>query len=79
MTDGTVIATQPCTGSWYKLTPDNTGSYINGTWTKIASMPSGYGRCSAGPACCQHGRVIFEGGEYNSSTQSGSCGNEAVD
>jgi hypothetical protein len=27
---------------WWKLTPDNTGSYLNGTWTQLASLPPGY-------------------------------------
>jgi hypothetical protein len=53
MTDGTVIAMAACTGQWYKLIPDITGSYLNGTWTTIAKMPSGYGPLFGGsPACC---------------------------
>jgi hypothetical protein len=27
---------------WYKLTPDNTGGYVNGTWTRLASLQPGY-------------------------------------
>jgi hypothetical protein len=77
MTDGTVIAMQPCTGKWYKLTPDITGSYLNGTWAQIATMPSGYGPLFGGSGVLPDGRVIFEGGEYNDSTQSGNCGNGA--
>ena len=77
MTDGTVIAMRPCTGQWYKLTPDITGSYINGTWTQIATMPSGYGPLFGGSAVLPDGRAIFEGGEYNDSAQSGNCGNGA--
>ena len=40
LTDGTVIVSD-CGwfGNWYKLTPDITGSYANGTWTQIATMP----------------------------------------
>jgi hypothetical protein len=74
MTDGTVIAMAACTGQWYKLTPDITGSYLNGTWTQIATMPSGYGPLFGGSGVLPDGRVIFEGGEYNDSTQSGVCG-----
>ena len=73
MTDGTVIATSACTGNWYKLTPDNTGSYINGTWTQIASLPSGYAPLFVGSGVLPDGRVIVEGGEYNGS--GGNCGN----
>jgi FG-GAP-like repeat len=75
MTDGTVIAMAACTGHWYKLTPDVTGSYLNGTWTTIATMPSGYGPLFGGSAVLPDGRVIFEGGEYNDATQSGDCNN----
>jgi FG-GAP-like repeat len=74
MTDGTVIAMRACSGHWYKLTPDNTGSYLNGAWTQIATMPSGYGPLFGGSGVLPDGRVIFEGGEYNNSSQSGSCG-----
>src|SRR5262249_10537518 len=42
LTDGTVIVHRTDTIDWYKLTPSNTGSYINGTWTKIAPLQSGY-------------------------------------
>ena len=65
MTDGTVIATVSCAGTWYKLTPDINGSYINGTWSQIASMPSGYAPRFFGSAVLPDGRVIAEGGEYN--------------
>ena len=40
LTDGTVLVQQIQAGAWWRLTPDNTGSYVNGTWTSIASMPS---------------------------------------
>ena len=75
LTDGSVIATHACSGHWYKLTPDITGSYLNGTWTAIATMPSGYAPLFGGSGVLPDGRVIFEGGEYNDSTQSGNCGN----
>jgi hypothetical protein len=42
LTDGTVIAQVSCTGTWWKLIPDYTGSYINGSWLQTASLPSGY-------------------------------------
>jgi hypothetical protein len=43
LTDGTVIAHVSCASNWYKFSPDVNGSYINGTWTAIASTVSGYG------------------------------------
>jgi hypothetical protein len=65
LTDGTVIIHQTLTTTWYKFTPDNTGNYVNGTWSQIASMPSGYGPEFFASAVLPDGRVIVEGGEYN--------------
>jgi hypothetical protein len=68
LTDGTVIAHTACTSTWYKLTPDITGSYVNGTWQQIASLPGGYDPDAFASAVLPDGRVIIEGGEYNNST-----------
>src|SRR5437763_7040378 len=72
LTDGTVIAHEEndqngnvATTVWYKLTPDINGSYINGTWSQIASLPAGYGPLFFGSAVLPDGRVVVEGGEYN--------------
>ena len=72
LTDGTVIGHQEddqngdvATRSWYKLTPDINGSYVNGTWSQIADLPSGYGPLFFGSAVLKDGRVLVEGGEYN--------------
>jgi hypothetical protein len=43
LTDGTVIVHDLCATDWWRLTPDNTGSYVNGTWSALASLPAGYG------------------------------------
>ncbi|HVU22004.1 MAG TPA: hypothetical protein VHE09_14830 [Rhizomicrobium sp.] len=65
LTDGTVMAQSANNqGDWYKLTPDNTGSYVNGTWTKMASMPTGYRPYAFASAVLADGRMIVEGGEY---------------
>ncbi len=64
MTDGTVMMHDGCTTDWYKLTPDNTGSYHNGTWKKTASMPSGYGPLYFASQVLPDGRVMVNGGEY---------------
>jgi hypothetical protein len=65
LTDGTVI-TQGNRGSdWAKLTPDKFGSYVNGTWKSIASLPAGYVPDAFASAVLPDGRVIIEGGEYN--------------
>jgi hypothetical protein len=52
------------TNAWYKLTPDSKGSYIDGTWSKIASMPNNYAPLYFGSAILPDGRMIVEGGEY---------------
>ena len=51
---------------WWKLTPDEFGSYVNGTWTQLASLPDGYSPLYYASAVLPDGRVIIEGGEYNS-------------
>jgi len=65
LTDGTVIAHATCAPEWWRLTPDSNGSYINGTWSQIASLPDGYGPLYFASAVLPDGRVIVEGGEYN--------------
>ncbi len=65
LTDGTVIAHEVCGSTWWRLTPDPFGSYVNGTWKRIASLPAGYGPLYFGSAVLPDGRVIIEGGEYN--------------
>src|SRR5215471_21139753 len=52
------------TNKWYKLTPDSKGSYLNGTWSKIPSMPNNYAPLYFGSAILPDGRMIVEGGEY---------------
>jgi hypothetical protein len=49
---------------WWKLTPDSNGSYIDGTWSQIASMPADYMPLYFASAILPDGRMIVEGGEY---------------
>jgi len=65
LTDATVMCQQLVTNNWYRLTPDNTGSYVNGTWTQLASMSSAYKPLYFASAVLPDGRVIVEGGEYD--------------
>ena len=70
LTDGTVMVQQLTgggygTGQWWKLTPDAFGSYQNGTWSALASMPSGHAPLYYASAVLPDGRVVVEGGEYN--------------
>ena len=66
LTDGSVVMHDGCTSDWFKLTPDNKGSYINGTWKKTASMPSNYKPLYFASQVLSDGRMIVNGGEYNS-------------
>jgi hypothetical protein len=73
LTDGRVLVhsepnCQGCIGNynnWYTLTPDIKGSYINGTWKKVASLPSNYEPLFFGSAVLADGKVVIQGGEYN--------------
>lgn len=64
LTDGTVIAHTPSSVNWSRLTPDASGSYVNGTWSPIASMPTGYSPLYYASALLPDGRVVVMGGEY---------------
>jgi hypothetical protein len=65
MTDGTVLAQSGAENTWYKLTPDNTGSYINGTWSQAATLPPGYQPLYFASGVLADGRLVITGGEYN--------------
>ncbi len=73
--DGTVmVQAQDSSGygtsNWWRLTPDNTGSYVNGTWTQLASLPGSYAPLYYASAVLPDGRVVVMGGEYNGHSQS---------
>jgi hypothetical protein len=67
LTDGTIILQNNgyggVDGSVWRLTPDQNGSYVNGTWSTIAKLP--YTPSTAAEAVLADGRVIVEGGEYS--------------
>jgi len=65
LTDGTVLAQGYGNSDFYVLTPDNTGSYVNGTWKQVGSLQSGYSPSANSSQVLADGRVLFEGGEYN--------------
>ena len=83
LTDGRVLvheepncsASSTCVGTsystWYTLTPDKTGSYINGTWKKVAPLPKAYEPLFFASAVLPDGNVVVQGGEYN--CPSGNC------
>ncbi|MGH8118195.1 MAG: hypothetical protein ACREP0_04585 [Rhodanobacteraceae bacterium] len=62
LTDGTVLVQDAGFNDWYRLTPDNNGSYVDGTWTQIADAP--YNPLYHSTAVLPDGRMIIEGGEY---------------
>jgi len=68
LTDGTVMFQGGTTATnWWKLTPDSSGSYLDGTWTQLASFPLSwrYAPFAYASAVLADGRVLIEGGEYN--------------
>jgi hypothetical protein len=70
LTDGTVMVhdqgpKNSGSRNWWRLTPDINGSYLNGTWSKLAPLPDGYAPLYFACAVLADGRVIIEGGEYN--------------
>jgi hypothetical protein len=64
LTDGSVLVQDAGFPDWWKLTPDESGSYVNGTWTQIASLPATYSPLYHSSAVLPDGRLIIEGGEY---------------
>jgi hypothetical protein len=63
LSDGTVVAMNSSTSNaCYRLTPDSSGSYVNGTWTTIAPMIST--RLYYSSQVLKDGRVFVAGGEY---------------
>ena len=69
LTDGRILVQQysPSSGvdEYWALAPDSTGSYVNGTWTQVASLPSGYSPLYHTSQVLADGRVVVAGGEYN--------------
>jgi hypothetical protein len=65
LTDGRVLVQAMNASNWWTLTPDLTGSYLNGTWTQVATLPKGYAPLFYASAVLPDGRVIVMGGEDN--------------
>ncbi len=67
--DGRLIAHEEQDGdatAWHILTPDASGSYVNGTWSDGGHLPSNYGPYYFGSQLLLNGRqLVIEGGEYN--------------
>jgi hypothetical protein len=65
LTDGSVMFQGNRLFDWFKLTPDNSGSYLKGTWSQLANLPAGYAPADFASAVLANGRVVIVGGEYN--------------
>jgi Abnormal spindle-like microcephaly-assoc'd, ASPM-SPD-2-Hydin len=67
--DGRILVHEEQAGNsrnWHILTPDSTGSYVNGTWSSGGQLPSGYAPWFFGSQVMLDGKTIaVEGGEYN--------------
>src|SRR5215212_2285227 len=67
LSDGSVMAQRAgATNTWYRLKPDAAGSYVNGTWSTLASM--NLQRLYFASNVLPDGRVFLLGGEYSGST-----------
>jgi hypothetical protein len=65
LTDGTLMVHASSLSDWWRLTPDVMGSYANGTWSTLATMPLAYAPTYFGLAVLASGSVVAVGGEYN--------------
>lgn len=64
LSDGTVMCANysGSSAAWYRLTPDQYGSYVNGTWSTLNS--ANYPRLFFASDVLQNGKVFVAGGEY---------------
>lgn len=77
LTDGTVLAQGMSTNAWYRLAPDASGDYANGTWTTMAS--SVHAPLYYASGVLRDGRVIVVGGEYDAGAMVWLLGAEMYD
>jgi hypothetical protein len=66
LSDGSVMiqgGADQATDTWYRLSPDSTGSYVTGTWSALTSM--NVQRLFFPSAVLPDGRVFVVGGEYS--------------
>lgn len=66
MTDGSLLTQGQSSYAWYKYVPDSAGDYSSGTWSQVASLPTGYAPSAFASAVLPDGRLLISGGEYNS-------------
>jgi hypothetical protein len=64
LTDASLLCQTTVGRDWYRLTPDDEGSYVEGTWSVAASFPTSYIPQAYASAVLADGRVAVVGGEY---------------
>ena len=68
--DGRILVHEEQSGNsrnWHILTPDASGSYLNGTWSSGGQLQTGYSPWFFGSQVLLDGKtIVIEGGEYNS-------------
>jgi hypothetical protein len=65
LNNGTVLIHDAGANDWWILTPDDTGSYQNGTWKRAHNLPAGYAPLYYASAVLPDTQVVVIGGEYN--------------
>lgn len=76
LSDGRVMATDGGR-NWYSLTPDNSGSYLNGTWAELSSMHDS--RYANSSQVLTDGGIFEAGGEYGTGGYSAEVYNPVFD
>ena len=64
LTDGSLLFQGGLLFDWYRFTPDKSGSYVNGTYSVVASLPGNYIPYATSGGVLPDGRVLLIGGEY---------------
>jgi len=63
LSNGTVMVQEEATPHWHALTPDDTGSYINGTWSSLKDMS--FWRRYYASGMLKSGKIVLIGGEQS--------------
>jgi hypothetical protein len=63
LSDGRVMVQEEGTAHWHALTPDGSGSYVNGTWSTLANMS--FWRRYYASGVLKDRRVFLCGGEQS--------------
>jgi hypothetical protein len=64
LTDGSLLFQGGLLQDWYRFFPDKSGSYVNGTYFNVASLPPDYIPYATSGGVLPDGRVLLIGGEY---------------